>query len=1194
MPNWTKEQYEAIITKGSNLLVSAAAGSGKTAVLVERIIKIVTEDLVDIDRLLIVTFTNAAAGEMRERIQKALTDKLNSDCENEEHIRRQLTLLNKASIATLHSFCIDVVRKNFHKLGIDPSFRIGNATEKEILIRDIIDDIMEKEYENGDDNFYKLVESYGGVKDDSKIRELILKLFYFIQSKPYPLKWLSEAIEMFNISNEDYNYNQWILTIKEDVKTELKGAIELINESIILCNEVNGPIEYEDTLTNDLDIMSSLIHDLSIDLDLFNNNLNSIKFKRIPTIKKDRKSEVDERIVTEIKNNRDYYKKKIIEPLKTKFGTKSIVEHFDNISELYPMMCHLFSIIERFQNLYKESKFEKGILDFNDLEHYALQILDDNNISDIFKNKFEYVFVDEYQDSNLVQETIVNRIKRDNNLFLVGDVKQSIYKFRMADPSLFIEKYEKYKLGEGLNRKIILSKNFRSRFEILQGVNYIFKNIMSKEFGEIDYDEEAYLYKGLDFEPIDDSSIEVNIIEQNMNDIDDIDEELKELNNIEIEAKFITKRIKEIIGSETYSPKSKSYKKIDYKDIVILLRTTKNWASVFAEVLSKDGIPVYSEDNAGFLDSIEIKIFMNLLALIDNKNQDIPLLSVMRSSIGKFNIEELINIRLMYKNLSYYNAIKNYIKDNNDDLQKKLNKFITLLNALSEDVRCLKLSDFIWKAAIETGFYNYIGSMPRGSQRQANLRILIERAEEFENSTYKGLFNFISFIKKFNKSGGELSPAKILSENDNVVRLMSIHKSKGLEFPVVILAGLGKQFNLMDTKEDILLHKELGLGPKYVDIDNRTFSQTLPQIAIKRKIKLESLSEEMRILYVALTRPVDKLILLGSVKRLDKQCEKWAKKNTIYNLINSKCYLDWVMSCVSKHKDGFKIRDIAGLDDNCFINSDSSKWSINIIDIREIFNEEKVLDERKELLKEKLYNFTLENKTELYNSIKERLRWNYYYSDAVGIPSKVSVSDLKEATFENINNINYKIPSLSKTPIFLEEIKEFSNSEKGTIIHFTMQHLDLSNIKDYESIKIQIDDLVQRELLTEDEANVISIDKILNFFSSLIGKRMLSVNEVNREVPFVLTKKAKDVIDGIGECEDSLLIQGIIDCYFEEDNEIVLIDYKTDNISEEKEFINRYKKQIYYYKHALESISGKKVKECYIYSFNLNREIQID
>ncbi|WP_050354396.1 helicase-exonuclease AddAB subunit AddA [Gottschalkia purinilytica] len=1214
MPKWTEAQSEAIKNRGCNLLVSAAAGSGKTAVLVERIIKLIVEDKIDIDKLLIVTFTNAAAGEMRERILKALTDEIEKEDSDEKNLRRQISLLNKASITTLHSFCINVVRKNFHIIGIDPTFRIGDTTEIKIIIQESLEEILENEYEKGNEDFIRLIESFSENKSDIKIEELILNIYFFIQSQPYPYKWLKESIEMFDMDKEKLSESLWIKTIKEDISIRLDGARNLIEEAISISRQEGGPEPYIEALEGDLlniKHLESIIEEYILgNLDINDVNISHPKLKSIS-----KKSNVEEILKKEVTSLRDEYKKIIDNLLKKNILSRSLDSYLEDIRDLYPIMKYLYELVLSFGNLYGEKKLEKGLLDFNDLEHFTLKILENEEVREEFKKCYDYIFIDEYQDSNIVQETIINRIKRDNNLFFVGDVKQSIYRFRLADPSLFIDKYTTYsKNGESINKRIDLSQNFRSRKEILDGVNFIFKNIMSKSIGEVDYTEDAFLYNGAKYENIDDSSIEVNIIEKDgvtlslerEKDIsededsegkgNEVDRNLEEMSDAEIEAKIIASKINKLLGKKTYDVKEKRFKEISYKDIVILFRAAKNWANVFNDVFAKEGIPVYVDDSSGYFDVLEIKIFLNLLSIIDNKRQDIPLLSVMRSSIGNFTTEELIKIRINYKDMSYHEAIENYIKDNDDEIGEKLLNFLNKIDYWNEEARYLRLDEFIWKLMIDTGYYYYVGAMPGGLQRQANLRILVDRANQFEKASINGLFNFIRFADKLQNVKGEMGTAKVLGENEDVVRIMTIHKSKGLEFPVVICGGLGKGFNLQEMKQDILLHKELGLGPKHVDILKRRYRETLPQIAIKNKKKIENLSEEMRVLYVALTRAKDKLILVGSVRNIERHAKKWSKKNTLYNLMNSKSYLDWICNCLFKHVDGKPLREMANLDIEDMLDiKDDSKWKVNFISKSDITEEKNKDNELKKEYRNKLENFELKKSTEYKEEIERRFNWNYEHENSIKIPSKLSVSDIKKANFKDIDNVMYKIPSLVKMPQFLEGKKPFTSAEKGTIIHFVMQHIDLSREMNLESIKMQIEKMTFEELITDEEAKVVDTKKVLNFFESNIGKRMLASKNIYRETPFVYRKNACEVIKELENCNEDVYIQGIVDCYFEENGEIVLVDYKTDYIEEDpRKLVSKYRSQLELYKEAIEKITKKNVKESFIYSFNSDIEVKVD
>ena len=1189
MVKWTEDQGNAIHSRNSNLLLAAAAGSGKTAVLVERIIQLIIKDKIDIDRLLIVTFTNAAAGEMRERIGTALLQEIEKKNENEAHLRRQTNLLNRASISTLHSFCIEIVRRYFHLIHIDPNFRIGDSTETAILKMEVLEEVFEDAYSQAKEEFFGLIERFGGSREDVPLQDLVLKLYEFIQSKPYPLKWLREKIEDFSMDMNSSKEHPWFKTIKEEIEVQLSGALESLEEAKKLCELPGGPSGYLEAIKADISWVEQLKG--RKDLSTLYEELASLKHQRLGK----NPGETDSVLVDGVKELRQQAKD-IIKDIKTNTLLKSPEEYLEDLHELYPYMVYLYDLVSDYDRSYREKKLDRGIVDFNDLEHYALATLEHEEAAKAYQKKYEYIFVDEYQDSNIVQETILSFIKRENNLFMVGDVKQSIYRFRLADPSLFIEKYGIFEgSSDALNRRINLRQNFRSRDEIIHGVNYVFKNLMSKAFGEIDYDENAFLYRGGDFLDFHDPSIEMDIIEK-LEDQRDLDEAVQELLDMEAEAIRTAQRIKELLENQLYDGKKKCYRNITYSDIVVLLRTTKNWAQTFLEILVREGVPVYADVNTGYFETIEIDIFMNLLRVIDNKRQDIPLLSIMRSPIGGFSTEELIEIRIESSARTFFDAILEYRTVGKEDLRGKLIKFMENLAEWKEMSRYMEMDEFIWKLYTDTGFYYYAGAMPGGHQRQGNLKVLVDRARQFQTTSVRGLFNFIKFIDKLKNSSGDMGTAKTLGENDDVVRIMSIHKSKGLEFPVVIVAGLGKNFNVMDVNAQVLFHKDLGIGPKYADPDIRRYSDTIGKIAMRNKIKLETLSEEMRILYVALTRAKEKLVLIGSAKNLIKRGEKWIKPLNPFHLSKGRSFLDWLCPIVLRHKENRDFREKLNIEfESSELIEDESSWKINIVNKWEIKKNEMELVKEKGSKKEELLNFYKIVSSEISTFINQRLSWEYPYLEATGIPSKLSVTDIKRLSRKELDTLSLTIPQLVKMPKFMEGKKQFTAMEKGIIIHFVMQHLQLDAVESEADINEQVEGMVAKELLKADEAEAVDTKKILLFFESPIGKRIKKADKVYREIPFNLTQTANKVISEIKSCEDGLLIQGIIDCYFKEGEDYILVDYKTDYISEynKEQTAQKYRIQIDLYRQALELITGNRVKESYLYLFHLDEEVKL-
>ena len=824
--NWTKEQQDAIYEKGSNILVAAAAGSGKTAVLVERIINKIIKDKIDIDKLLVVTFTNAAASEMRERVLDAIYKKL-EDNPDDDNLQRQITLLNKASICTIDSFCLEVVRNNFYELdNISPNFRIADTAEIELLKQEVIEDIFEAKYEEENEDFTKLINTYTSYRDDTPLKELILKIYSYIQSNPFPEKWLHEKIEMFNLKDElgiDFANTPWGEELLKEINDELIDSLtslETVSNSLYCEPELE---KFWQTIRNDIDMLQTLKNNLGDWNKAYEINQN-LKFVIWP------RQKVDSEIKDNAKIERDEVKKKLFKVL-DKILICDSKQANEDIYDMYQILSKLEKIILEFGKEFSKRKRDKNIVDFNDIEHLALNILlkEENGkiiqteVAKRYQEKYEEIAIDEYQDSNLVQEYILNSVSNGNNIFMVGDVKQSIYKFRQAMPELFLDKYKTYQNKEYKkqedNLKIQLFKNFRSRENILNFTNIIFQDIMSSILGDIEYNEEEYLNLGADYSEINqDLKTEIdiiNLVEEQDSEVEEKqeDEEQERLEDVELEAKFVANKIKKLIDEkfQVWDRKKNTYRDIEYKDIVVLLRSTSNLAPLYEqEILSQD-MPVFSDSSQEYLDSIEIQTIMSLLKIIDNPIQDIPLVTVLRSFIGKFSDDELVQIRLSDKYDDFYTCMKKASIDVGKELKEKIENFLGKLESWRKEQEYLALDELIWKIYMDTGFYNYVGLMPNGNLRQANLKMLFQKAKKYENANFKGLYNFINFIDKIKLSSGDLGSAKLIGENDNVIRIMSIHKSKGLEFPVVFLSSTGKQFNLIDLNQNLLLHQDMGI-----------------------------------------------------------------------------------------------------------------------------------------------------------------------------------------------------------------------------------------------------------------------------------------------------------------------------------------------------------------------------------------------
>lgn len=938
--NWTQEQKKAIFTKNCNLLVAAGAGAGKTAVLVERIIQRITDvdANCDIDSMLIVTFTNAAASEMRERISDALSKEIDKE-PGSKKLHRQLTLLSKANIMTIHSFCLLVIRNNFHFLDIDPNFRICDETEGLLLRTEALEEVFEECYETLDVDFLNLADAYGG-KDDIPLQEIVLGIHRFAQSAPWPKAWLLDAAEKFNIKDDfDFATTIWAKVLLRDIKIELEGFKSMLLYSIEEILETEELEHYLDTYRHGEEDIVSIIKEE--DFIAISKMILSFSFEKLAT-----KKIKDENVIS----IRDKVKK-LKDTVKKGMDKLKVEVQFDmsqinlQIKKMYPLMKSLSQLIIEFDNRFAQKKREKGVVDFNDIEHFCLDILTDkdeqgevipSDVAQYYRKKFEGVLVDEYQDSNMVQEIMMNMISRSGekqditkvdskidvpNRFMVGDVKQSIYRFRQAMPEIFLRKYNTYSEEEGaFQRKVKLFKNFRSRKEVIDAVNYIFKQIMSENVGELEYNEDEELKVGSNYDNSFSHLVEINILEKKSSEKteesemqdrenEDIKVDEKEISDdIQLEARLAAHKINELMeGFKVFDSSSKSYRNLKYRDIVILMRTTANWAAIFMDEFKVKGIPVFADTGSGYFETIEIKTMLSLLQLIDNPLQDIPCISVLRSPIASFKPEELVDIRLVDRQTPFYVAMKiiyegldtQKTKHVSCELKIKVDNFMKHIIVWRQKTLHMSIDEFIWYLYIDTGYFGFCAAMPGGNQRQANLRILFERARQFEKTSYRGLFNFVNFINRLKYSSGDMGSAKILGENEDVVRIMSIHKSKGLEFPVVLICGTGKNFNMMDLSKTILFHQELGFGPDFVDTQRRITYPTILKQVLKHKIKFETLSEEMRILYVAMTRAKEKLVITGMVKNVTESCSKWSRlsqscdeKIEQYCVFSSKNFLD--------------------------------------------------------------------------------------------------------------------------------------------------------------------------------------------------------------------------------------------------------------------------------------------------------------
>lgn len=1348
---WTGEQWEAITEKDCNLLVAAAAGAGKTAVLVERIIRIIThpKSPVDIDQMLIVTFTNAAAAEMRERIAAAILEILDQQPHN-KNIQRQLTLLNKANIMTIHSFCLEVVRRHFQLVDLDPGFRIADATEASLIQLEALEELFEDQYELEEvpRDFLNLLESYSGNRDDQTLQNIVLEIYNFVQSSPWPEKWLQEMAASFKVPEDtDFSDTPWGRVLLDSVAVGLQGLRTQMERAISLLNEDSGLEKYRDTFVEDVAALDVLLQLCSPETQSENQSdnfpsrswdaiceaLEGYSFSRLPSIRK--ADNPDKMKQDYVKNIRDAVKKEINRIRETIF-TATSSEIIEELACLEPMMQYLAVLVADFGSRYRAKKGKKALLDFNDLEHLCLKILvgDDkegnmmpSEVALGYRERFAEILVDEYQDSNLVQEMILTTISREAtgtpNMFMVGDVKQSIYRFRQARPELFLEKYHQYSPDKGQPfRKILLFKNFRSRKEVVDAVNFLFKQIMSYHVGELEYSDVEALNPGAQYPEPEEGQVllgggvELHLLQtgqganhpgvgeagENFSDSsnyadssesmeaypesdifgDDVGGvwpkpgeaavlEAEPLDNIQCEARLVARCIQELMQPVAvtvqdagfvspryiFDKERKAYRRLEFRDIVILLRTTKKWSEVFMEELKLQGIPAFADTGSGFFATSEVQVILSLLQLIDNPLQDIPLLAVLRSPIVNFSTEELAEVRLADRKAPLFQALVLLAKQDSGQTSKKAANFLADLERWRDMSQYMSTDQLLWQLYSETGYYSMVGAMPAGEQRQANLRILFQRARQFETTSYKGLFNFIFFVDRLKTSHGDMGSAKILGENDNVVRIMSIHKSKGLEFPVVILSGCGKKFNLQDMNRSIVLHQDLGLGPDVVDFRRRLVHPSAPKQAIREKVKIETLSEEMRLLYVAMTRARERLIITGTLKDVEKAAEQWAHsaqahgpKLPGYVIQQGNSFLDWLGPSLLRHQDVEALRETAQVSHRFegYLLEDDSEWNLRVWDKNQLLTELRAgqeesapfrwLEEAGAALEEsQVYGSDADGEvhesgadteareigthgevssgsghspgfseervpcagyenSDLAGEVDRRLSWQYPYAKAFQVPVKVSVTELKRQFEAEFSHEGETVPAeylqgplrLIKRPGFLETKQGLTSAEAGTAMHFVMQHLDFTLEKD--SIEAQVAAMVTKAMLTQEQANSVDVEKIKEFLSSPLGQRLRASKNVNREVPFNLSLPCQELFEDMQGDEyqgETVLLQGVIDCYFEEEDGIVLLDYKTDYVppGAEEKIKERYRLQISYYSRALETLTGKSVKDKYIYLF---------
>lgn len=1222
---WTEEQKKVIDVRNKNVLVSAAAGSGKTAVLVERILSLVCgegedEKPLDVDRLLVVTFTKAAAAEMRERVGLALEKRLEADPEN-EHLQKQQTLIHSAQITTIDSFCQYVIRNYFHQIDLDPAFRIGDEGELKLLKGDVVQELLEEHYGAEDPEerarFTEFVEVYATGKSDVAIENLILQLYEFAVSYPYPKRWLAECMEPYRAqTEEDLERSPWMQFLMNYVNRTFADLEQEIRRMLDICHLPGGPYMYEDAVQADLLQVQELLSCRGYEN--IRERLTDLSFARLST-KKD--PNVEEERKNQIKAFRESMKKSL-KDLKEKFFNLPLTGVLDVIQKAAPTTAVLLSLTAEFADRYQEKKRLKNLADFPDLEHLALEILvedvetgEDSRMKIVptdaareLSARYAQIMIDEYQDSNLIQEIILNSVSRGQgvpNVFMVGDVKQSIYRFRLARPELFMEKYHTYpQSDEAAEIRIDLHKNFRSRREVLEGTNDVFEKLMTEAVGGITYDSAAALYLGAEM-PEPESGInepELLLLEKNKDSLPETeDTDQAELTDRELEAHAAADCIRRVMAEgKVWDREAGAFRSVRYGDIVILLRSLTGWGDVYARVLNAAGIPAHTESRTGYFTTIEIQTLLNLLRIVDNPRQDIPLAAVMKSMIGGFTDVELAKIKSAYPDVKFHEACRKYAEKKKKEnvkkqdakgkdaectievqIQEKLQTFFHNLRTYREHAEFLPIHELIEELLRITGYGDYLAAEPAGTQREANVRMLIERAIAFEKTSYRGLFHFVRYMEQLQSYKEDFGEAGILGENENAVRIMTIHKSKGLEFPVVIVAGLGKSFNRQDIRSRVVIHPELGVGVDWVDAELRTRTASLPKRVLQKALDLEMLGEELRVLYVAFTRAKEKLILLGSAAKLE---EKMGKSLSFRTISTAGTYLDWVLPAVAGSGESpFEVKTVTleGQTEEALIRQmeKEEQW--------EIFAHPEELPGTDE---------------EYAKLLEKQLSDTYPWQEDITLQGKFSVSELKkmgQTEEEDADTLLYPSEEIVPyIPRFMSEKEPISGAARGTAYHRALECLDFRELYHSEKVKEGLARLVEEGRMTQEQADVVRPYDIYAFARTPLAKRMSAARareEFHTEQPFVIRMPARELEIGCGS-DEPVLIQGIIDAWFYEknengENEIVVVDYKTDFVKDGGELLKKYKKQLDYYQLTLERLTGKRVKEKIIYSFCLEEEI---
>ena len=1219
---WTDEQKQVIDARGTDLLVSAAAGSGKTAVLVERILSLVTDPVhpADIDRLLIVTFTRAAASEMRERIGAALEKRL-EESPDDLHLQRQSTLLAHAQISTIHSFCTSVIQNYCHRIDLDPGYRVVEDGELRLLQGRVMGEFLEEQYRQDSPAFTDFAEAYAPGKNDRQLETLIQRVYDFAVSSPDPDAWLDSCAAGYAPAPEEEPAGQpWRMLLQEETGRVLADAEKLALQNLRLAEEPGGPEAWLPSLRQDVVLVRSLRQ-----ADGFRQQqalFEELSFARLSARKAPPEEDPDLR--ERVRDGREALKKSL-NTLRDSFFALTEEEIAAELEQIRPYAAELVRLVKGYRDRLAEAKRRKNYCDYSDLEHFALQILlekDENGIlrpsqaAKEISRQYQEIMIDEYQDSNYIQEALLGAVAGAgtgmHNRFMVGDIKQSIYGFRNARPELFLEKYHGFRREGSSGKRIDLHRNFRSRQQVLDAVNVLFRQLMTEQMGGIVYDDAAALHPGASFpaeERPGDCQTELLLVDGSEAGSGRKERRLV----VQREARAAAGRLKELMSTfRVRDDVSGGLRPLQYRDCVVLLRTAAGWADEFVRVLKEEGIPAYTLSREGYFSAPEVVTVLNCLRITDNPRQDIPLTAVLHSPVAGCTDRDLARIRILCPDAAVYEAVCRIVEmagsgglpDGNADylpLARKLTRFLRLLEDWRKEAPVLPVYELIRKILADSGFGEYAAAMPAGAQRQANLRMLTEKAVAFVRTENSGLFNFVRYIERMEKYSVDDGEVNLYSEAENIVRVTTIHKSKGLEYPVVFVSGLGKQFNLQDQNSPVILHPSLGMGLPAVDTELRIRKPSLMRQVIRMAGSRDLRSEELRILYVAMTRAKEKLILTGTVK--DPESLPEGTDSLSYRqLADARSPLEWILQAGSFRKV-VRLQTVSVPEGQLSGKTETSQEDICRRLIRGILETPGLPEPDPDT--ESILDF-----------LSRRASFGYPYEEAARLPAKMSVTEIKKASIEAMmeeqgETLYPEEPVVPYIPAFMREARReaVTGAARGTVYHHVFELLDYRKLpaeaentgqkgKELRAcLEEMLTGMTDRGQLSSLEREAVDIEDFVRFVTSRTGRRMCSAalrNRLWREQPFVLDVPAKEIDKNWPEGEN-ILVQGVIDAWFEEDGGYVLVDYKTDRVFSEDgaELAVKYRPQLALYRRALETLTGTPVKEMYLYSVALGREIRI-